>query len=149
MDLRGEGVLPAPPDKVMAYVGDLSTYPDWLGIVLAVRVDVADPVNEPAWLVDLGARLGPLKKSKRVRMVRTVLTDNTVRFERQEQDDREHSPWVLDGHVARAPAPAAESPGATLTMHLHYGGSAWLPGLELLLNEEVRRATGRLARLVG
>lgn len=143
MDLRGEGVLPAPPDRVMAYVGDLATYPDWLGIVLTARVDLEDPVNEHAWLVDLGARLGPLKKAKRVRMVRTVLTDDAVRFERQERDDREHSPWVLDGRVAPDPA------GARLAMHLHYGGSRWLPGLELLLNEEVRRATGKLARLVG
>lgn len=137
MDLRGEGVLAASPERVMAYVADLSTYPQWLGIVLDATA------QDDAWLVDLGARVGPFKKAKRVRMVRTVCTDVVVRFERAEADGRQHSPWVLDGRVD------PEGEGTRLAMHLHYGGSKWLPGLDLVLREEVRRATGRLAALLG
>lgn len=137
MDLTGEGVLPAPPEVVLPVVADLSTYPQWLGIVLAATSDGPD-----AWLVDLGARLGPLRRSKRVRMVRVDGALGVVRFERQEGDGRDHSPWVLQATVEPQEA------GTRLTMHLHYGGSRWLPGLDLVLREEIRRATGRLSKLV-
>lgn len=140
MDLRGEGFLPAAPERVLPYVADLGTYPQWLGIVLGASALEGEAA---AWLVELGARLGPIKRSKRVRMVQTVCDQGAVRFERSETDGRPHSPWVLDGRVE------PEGDGSRLVMHLHYGGSKWLPGLDLLLQEEVRRATGRLARLVG
>lgn len=113
-------------------MADLTTYPQWLGIVQAVTPD------GDAWVVELGARLGPFKRTKRVRIVRTACDAAYVRFERAELDGREHSPWVLSAEVR----PAGE--GTELTMHLHYGGSAWLPGLDLVLAQEVRRAGARL-----
>ncbi|MDQ1446364.1 MAG: hypothetical protein QOI20_2828 [Acidimicrobiaceae bacterium] len=140
MDLTGEGVVPAGLEAVFAYVADLATYPRWLGIVQTAD---PEPDRDPAWRVDLGARLGPLRKTKRVRMVRVACRPSShVRFERVEQDGRDHSAWVLTADLL------PEGSGTRLCMHLHYGGGRWLPGLDLLLREEVRRATGRLSLLV-
>lgn len=133
MDLSATAELTAPPERVLAEVADLQTYPHWLGIVHDAR-----PEGEATWVVELGAKLGPFKRTKRVRMARTALDGATARFERRELDGREHSPWVLAATVQAAPA------GSRLTMHLHYGGTAWLPGLDLVLAQEVRRAGSRL-----
>jgi len=133
VDLKASATLAVPHDRVLAEVADLGTYPHWLGIVHA-----AEPAADRAWSVELGARLGPFKKTKRVRMVRTVHDVNHVRFERAELDGRAHSPWVLAAEVR----PVGD--GTHLAMHLHYGGSAWLPGLDLVLAQEVRRAGSRL-----
>jgi uncharacterized protein YndB with AHSA1/START domain len=136
VDLTATTVLAATPERVFAEVADLATYPRWLGIVQA-----AEPVADgEAWSVELGARLGPFRRTKRVRMVRTVCDQPVaVRFERVEDDGRAHSPWVLRADLAPTGA------GTELTMHLHYGGSGWLPGLDLVLGQEVRRAGARLA----
>jgi hypothetical protein len=127
------GVVPA-----FGYVQDLTTYPQWFTIVDRV---VPEPTGE-GWAVDLAARLGPLKRTKRVRMVRCVLepTARRVVFERHELDGGSHSPWVLSASVAES------VPGCDLTMHLHYGGLGWVPGLDLILREEARRAGARLER---
>ena len=122
----------------------MDTYPDWLGIVLAATPALPDRADEgPAWFVDVGARLGPLRRSKRVRMVR-VEDDppSAVRFARRETDGRQHSPWVLVASLA----PAGD--GCELEMSLHYGGSGWLPVVDSILAAEIRRAAGRLARRV-
>lgn len=135
--MTGTAELAATPERVFAEVADLSTYPGWLGIVHA-----AEPVGEGAWAVELGARLGPWRRTKRVRMARTVCDaiSGAVRFERAELDGREHSAWVLEARVA------ATERGSALTMHVHYGGAAWVPGLDLVLRQEVRRAAARLQR---
>jgi uncharacterized protein YndB with AHSA1/START domain len=139
VDTTGTARLPAPPERVFAEVADLGTYPQWLGIVRAV-----DPDGE-AWVVELGARVGPLRRTKRVRMARTVhQPPERVRFERAELDGRPHSPWVLEAVVTPAGAD-----GSLVAMHLHYGGSKWLPGLDVVLHQEVRRAGGRLAARMG
>jgi hypothetical protein len=33
-------------------------------------------------------------------------------------------------------------------MQLHYGGTAWIPFLDRILQDEIRRAGGRLERLL-
>lgn len=143
MDLSGTAHLPAPPARVFEEVVDLGRYPTWLSIV---RVAVPDPPVPgdpgPAWLVDLGARVGPFSKTKRVRMALVAhRAPKRARFERAETDGRSHSPWVLEAELT----PDADGEGTVLRMHLHYGGAAWLPGLDLVLAQEVRRAGGRLA----
>lgn len=138
MDLTATASLAVPPERVMAEVADLAGYPHWLGIVHRAEAEAGGE----AWRVELGARLGPFRRTKVVRMVRTALDGRTARFERRELDGRAHSPWVLAATVAPTPA------GCELAMHLHYGGGAWLPGLDLVLGQEVRRAGSRLqARL--
>lgn len=140
MDIEGTVVLDAAPDRVFTEVADLATYPHWLGIVHdAVSVPAHDQDPGPAWSVELGARLGPLRRTKRVRMVRTEqVVPELVRFERSEHDGRDHSPWVLTAEVG------PDGTGSVLVVRLHYGGSGRVPGIEALLREEIRKAGSRL-----
>lgn len=145
MDLSGTARLPAPPARVFEEVVDLGTYPAWLSIVRSAVPDRPVPGDPgPAWRVELGARVGPFSKTKRVRM---ALVDHCApkraRFERAEVDGRSHSAWVLSAELA--PDGDTDGGGTRLRMDLHYGGPAWLPGLDLVLGQEIRRAGGRLA----
>jgi uncharacterized protein YndB with AHSA1/START domain len=137
---------PHPPAEVFAWVEDLERYPEWLDIVpRATQAEPAEGDDGPAWVVDLRGRLGPLARSKRLRMVRREhQPPDHVVFERREVDGRHHSPWVLRATVA------TQSGGSRLTMHLHYGGGLWGPVLERLLTDEIERSRPRLlARLDG
>jgi hypothetical protein len=136
VDLEASVTLKASPERIYAEVCDLSTYPEWLGIVLE-----AEPDGDGAWYVDLGARIGPVKAAKRVRMVRVAHDAPAhARFERRELDNDEHSAWVLDATVT------ADS---ILTMQLHYGGALFVPGLDKILGAEVDKAGERLADRLG
>jgi hypothetical protein len=140
VDLRSFAELDWPPAAVFAEVRDLSGYPEWLGIVHRVTVDRPADAAPSAWLVHLGARIGPLRRSKQVRMRRTADEPvSLVRFERAETDGRPHSPWVLTARIEPA------GWGARLSMDLHYGGRAWLPVVELALRQEIVRAGPRLS----
>jgi len=124
----------SPQALLAAVVRDLATYPHWLDIV-----GRAEQVEEGEWSVDLRSQLGPLRRTKRLRMVRTLDDPAHVRFERSETDGRQHSPWELD---------AALDPlggGTRLSMRLHYGGSLWVPLLDRLLRDEIERSKPRLA----
>ncbi len=140
MDVRAELDAPCEPAVLFAHVDDLSRYPAWLDIVARAEVAEAAPADAgPAWTVDLRGRLGPLARSKRLRMVRTEHDPpRSVAFERRERDGRSHSPWVLRASVE----PSRD--GSRLTMHLHYGGSLWVPVLERLLGDEITRSRDRL-----
>jgi hypothetical protein len=142
VDLYGSAELGHAPARVFAAIADLSTYPQWLGIVLEVReAEPHEADTGPAWFVDLGARLGPLRRTKQVRMVRVVHEPETrVRFERHEHDGREHSAWVLAGAVD----PLDDVSSCRARMDLHYGGAGWIPGLDRILRQEIRRAPRRL-----
>lgn len=125
---------PHPPEAVFHWVEDLERYPGWLDIVPRATAS-----EDGAWLVDLRGRLGPLARSKRLRMVRTRHeAPTTVRFERAELDGRQHSRWVLEAFVAPVDG------GSRLTMHLHYGGSLLGPVVERLLGDEIERSRSRL-----
>lgn len=158
MDVVAELVAPCPPAELYHWVEDLDRYPQWLEIVTrSVRLD------DDTWEIDLRGRLGPLARSKRLQMVRTVHDGASVRFERSEQDDRDHSPWVLDvtvtpaGHRAKADDSTQADDGqgdgsrnvcSELRMHLHYGGRLFGPVLERLLRDEIERSRERLLALV-
>lgn len=134
------------PDALFSTVADLSTYPTWLDIVAAADpVAVADADPGPAWSVVLRGQLGPLRRSKRLRMVRSVDQPPTkARFERRELDGREHSPWVLEATIEPPPATADE---VLLTVRLHYGGSLWVPILDRVLRDEIERSRPRLVEV--
>lgn len=133
-------------DVLFAVIEDLSTYPSWLEIVDRVQPAEAAPGDlGPAFSVDLRGQLGPLRRSKRLRMVRTLHdAPHRVRFERTEVDGRSHSPWIMDG-VLRAVADG----GLELEIRLHYGGSLWMPLMDRVLADEIERSRPRLLRLVG
>jgi hypothetical protein len=125
---------PVAAERLFAWVEDLGRYPQWLDIVPR-----AEPVDGGAWLVDLRGRLGPLARSKRLRMVRTAHRSPLhARFEREELDGRSHSPWVLDAAVEETET------GSRLTMRLHYGGGLFGPVLEKVLGDEIERSRPRL-----
>jgi hypothetical protein len=142
MDVTASLDAPCPGAQLFELVDDLSTYPQWNGLVHSA---VAEPGADAAWDVQLRARLGPLARSKRLRMVRTLrdAENFTVTFERDQADGRNHSPWVLAATVV-------EHDGvSTLTMHLHYGGSLWTGGaLEKVLAEQITSGRERLLQLV-
>jgi uncharacterized protein YndB with AHSA1/START domain len=135
---------PCGAERVFAAVADLADYPDWLSIVN--RAQPAEPApadGGPAWLVELRGRLGPLARSKRLRMVRTVVdAPHHLRFERRELDGRAHSPWILDAEVE------PRDGGSRLTMRLHYGGAFGGATLERMLAAEIEDSHPRLLALL-
>ncbi len=142
MDITASLEAPCAAAVLFELVDDLSTYPQWNGLV---HTAVAEPGDEPVWDVELRARLGPLARSKRLRMVRTVRDAEayTVTFERDQADRRNHSPWVLAATIVE------HSGLSTLTMYLHYGGSLWTGGaLERALADQITSGRERLLQLV-
>jgi len=145
VDVHATLTAPCSADRLFAFVDDLGKYPAWMD--LAHRVQPADEVEgaPPAWQVELRARVGPLARSKRLRMQRTVhdTVAHRVVFERAEADGRSHSPWVLEAAVVEADG------ASTLQMHLHYGGSLWTGGvLERVLADQITSGRDRLHQLV-
>jgi hypothetical protein len=139
VDVTADLAAPCSPTDLLSWVADLGRYPEWLSIVTkATPADALPGDGGPAWLVDLRGRLGPLARSKRLRMVRTSLDDDRAVFERSEADGRSHAPWVLEATVA----PAED--GSRLVMHLHYGGALWGPVLERMLGDEIEKSRPRL-----
>ena len=145
VDMAASMVAPCGTDVLFAEVEDLSRYPDWLTIVPRAEPTTRDATDPgPVWMVELRGRMGPLARSKRLRMVRTVHEPlRQARFERRELDGREHSSWVLDAVVR----PADES-SSILEMSLHYGGPFGGGLIEKLLREEIEASRPRLAERV-
>lgn len=138
MDIEADLEAPCPPGDLFAWVSDLARYPQWLEIVTE-----ADPVDADTWAVDLRGRMGPLARTKRLRMVRTeCVTPTSVVFERDEVDERDHSPWRLAVQIRETPQ------GSHLHMHLHYGGGLFQPVIERVLKDEIEQSRHRLLALV-
>jgi hypothetical protein len=127
-------------EDLRVWVGDLGRYPEWLTIV--PRAESEQGSDPRAWAVELRAKVGPIARSKRLRMVRTVDEPGHIRFEREETDGRSHSPWVLDAVLEPSDA------GARLTMGLHYGGSLGAGLFERLLSDEIDASKETLRSLV-
>jgi hypothetical protein len=133
--------LDAPCELVAPWIEDLGRYPAWMPLVS--HADREPGAGAPAWAVELTGRIGPLARSKRLRMVRTVHEPGRiVRFERAEQDGRTHSPWTLEAVLRPTPN------GSRVEVHLAYGGGLFGPVLERLLGEQVGEARTRLSAVV-
>lgn len=149
MDLSASLEADCTPEALFEWVDGLDTYDRWLEIV--PRTSDAGPMEGdpgPAWHVTLRGRLGPLARSKRLRMVRTEHrppvgdTPGRAVFERREVDGRDHATWRLTATVDGTPT------GSRLVMELHYGGSLWVPLLDRLLTSEIDASRRRLRALV-
>jgi len=142
MDISLETALDATPAAVLAEVSDLPGYPIWHGMVKRVDAD------GDGWLVDLGARLGPFTRTKRVRMVRSDDEGGgpgQVRFVRAERDRADYGEWEMLAAVE----PATGDGPCTLRFRLRAEGSSPLIGvLEPLLRAETERSADRLRRLL-
>ncbi len=134
----------AAPNVVFRHIADLAAYPAWLPLVHEAVADDAVDAAEPAWEVELRARVGPFARSKRLRMARTEIEhDRLVVFERAEIDGRDHARWALQAELTET------ATGTRVTMHLAYDGALWTAGLlERVLDEEVRRGRAGLVALV-
>lgn len=135
--------LDASAATVFGILDDLGTYPQWLDIVTRSELtESAAGEAGPAWYVTLRAKVGPLARSKRLRMVR-VLSDPAThaRFERAELDSRSHSPWLLDVHIV------GDGP-CDVTVELSYEGRLWIAPLGAILGSQAESAVPRLQALV-
>jgi uncharacterized protein YndB with AHSA1/START domain len=141
VEITAEVELDAAPERVRALIADLDQYPQWLSIVAK-----ADPVTAAAgrdtWAVELRAKVGPLARSKRLRMVRTIDEVEHLRFERAEDDGREHAQWTLDAHLL------STGSGTHLRMVLQYSGGFGGGIVERLLAEEIDRSRMRLRAML-
>jgi hypothetical protein len=143
MEMTSALDTPCDPERLWAAVADLADYPGWLSIVARAEPTDAAGDEGPAWAVELRGRLGPLARSKRLRMVRTVAdAPHHLRFERRELDGRAHSAWVLDAVITGGPG------AGRLTMTLHYGGTLGGATLERLLSAEIDQSRPRLLALL-
>ncbi len=143
MDVHASLEAPCAPDELFRFVDDLTQYPNWVDLVH--RASAVADASGPVWQIELRARIGPLARSKQLRMRRT--THDTVGhvavFERDEVDGRRHAPWVLRADVTQVPG------GSSLQMHLHYGGALWTGGvLERTLADQITNGRARLQSLV-
>lgn len=144
METRATVTLAAPAAVVYDAIADLGGYPAWSRIVHSVESAGCGDGDGPAWTVDLRAGVGPLTRSKRLRMVR-VVDDRPSRcvLERRELDGRQHSVWRLSCEVLD------RGDTAELAMHLHYGGRLWTGGaLQRILDQEITDAARRLRSLI-
>ena len=139
MDLKASVDLDASPDRVRPLVATLDCYPEWLSIVAK-----AQPLEGPvdAWAIELRAKVGPLSRSKQLRMVRTVDDPLHLRFERIELDGRTHADWTLDVLLR------SEGAQTELIMELHYGGGFGGGVVERLLASEIEESRRRLRALL-
>lgn len=139
MDITATLDVSCPTDRIRPWICDLDRYPEWLSIVPTATAEANDP---SAWSVELRAKVGPIARSKKLRMVRTIDEPNHVRFERSENDGRSHSPWVLDASLTPVDA------GSRLTMQLHYGGTFGAGLFQRLLEDEIENSKESLRALV-
>lgn len=144
MQQRFTIAVDAPPERVFPLVADLKHYPELLDIVHGVTLEPGETSDDdaPSWTVTLRAKLGPLARSKRLRMERTTHEPvSSVRFERRERDGRDHSDWTLEATVRPTEA------GTTVTMTLDYGGRLWTAALKGVLESQVAAARENLRLL--
>lgn len=151
MLLRASLITTASPDSVLAYVANLDDYPSWMSLVHSTHREAG--AVPPAWSVELRARVGPLARSKRLRMVRTeylVGEFSRIVFERSETDGRRHAAWRLEVTVgpARNSDAAAGSASTELAMVLSYDGRFFVSVVESVLRQNVEAGRNRLAELL-
>jgi hypothetical protein len=133
----------ASADALFEQVATLDRFPAWMRLVHRVE-DLEPDAGRPAWRVELRARIGPFARSKQLRMVRTEFEPGRrVRFERIQDDDRDHAEWILMATVVPGDG------GASVVTELTYSGGLWGTGvLQRVLDDEIRRGKAALSVLV-
>jgi carbon monoxide dehydrogenase subunit G len=130
--------VPAALDEVRPFVEDLASYPTWMPMVHNVSALASD-----VWSVELRAKVGVFARSKMLRMRRSINEENVIVFERDEDDGRQHSPWVMRVSIT----PSAS--GTNVTIDLSYGGTLWSAGiLDRVLASQVDAGKAGLVRAV-
>jgi hypothetical protein len=146
MELSATLRTTATVNAVLEYVRDLDRYTEWMPLVH--RAEPESGSQPAAWSVELRARVGPFARSKRLRMVRTVMDVGGVAsparivFERRELDGRAHAQWRLS--VVVSPT----SGGTELTMHLSYDGRFFVSVVETILRQHIDEGRTRLSAML-
>ena len=146
MELSATLRTTATVNAVLEYVRDLDRYTEWMPLVH--RAELESGSQPAAWSVELRARVGPFARSKRLRMVRTVMDVGGVAsparivFERRELDGRAHAQWRLS--VVVSPT----SGGTELTMHLSYDGRFFVSVVETILRQHIDEGRTRLSAML-
>ena len=146
----------ASAEALFTVVSDLTTFPDWIDLVHRVEPITAtngSSTEHPEWWVTLRAQLGPLARSKRLRMARTVHVrpdpagggPGRVRFDRSETDGRNHAAWTMEVTVHPIDGGTLRS---RADCRLHYGGSLWTGLLDGQLDTTADRSADALRALV-
>jgi hypothetical protein len=154
MQTRVELIAPCAPGELFFHVSELDRYPQWMGGLVHQAQPLEDgDAHLPAWWVELRSRLGPLARSKKLRMVRTELVEESLAvFERRETDGRNHSTWRLRAQVtALEPIEVGGSwtEQSRLDMTLTYEGGLWTGGiLEKVLQDQIERGRAELLRIL-
>jgi hypothetical protein len=135
----------APLESVLAWVCDLSVFPQWTRVLHRVEEEPS-PVDSPrAWQVELRGKIGPFARSKRLRMVQVPTSEpGHLRFERRELDGVDHGVWRLDVRVHQV-HPSAR---CDLSAVFEYEGRLWSGAIERLLRDEIDSSKRRLTDLV-
>jgi hypothetical protein len=138
VDIRVDVNLPCSAKELLPFIDDLAQYPSWMGLVHTVV-----PEGEGVWQVELRGKIGPFARSKRLRMIQVETSEpHHIRFERQENDGRSHSDWVLDAQVTEVGS------ASTLNMTLQYSGRLFSSVVERALHDEIETSKQRLRKLV-
>jgi hypothetical protein len=138
VDIRVDVNLPCSAKELLPFIDDLAQYPAWMGLVHTVV-----PEGEGVWQVELRGKIGPFARSKRLRMIQVETSEpHHIRFERQENDGRSHSDWVLDAQVTEVGS------ASTLNMTLRYSGRLFSSVVERALHDEIEASKQRLRELV-
>lgn len=154
METSAEMTASCTPGELFAYVADLEKYPQWLGGLVHAADRAGDSEDgAPVWRVELRSRLGPMARSKTLRMVRTEFVPEQVAlFERAEIDGRQHATWRLRAEVmplSRLQGSSASTERSRLLMTLTYEGSLWTGGLlERVLRDQIEAGRDRLSEIL-
>jgi Polyketide cyclase / dehydrase and lipid transport len=148
MEIIRKLVAPVDAPTLFSYVDDLGAYERWMPLIHDVEPIEVGSGEIPAWTVELRAQVGPFARSKRLRMERTIHhVDQLAVFERNENDGRSHSSWVLRAELTSIEGDATHT---ALTMSMSYDGSLWSGAvLQRVLDDQVRQGSEALLALVG
>ena len=146
--VSSEIVIDAPLLSVLPFVDALDAYPSWMTLVHQAKL-VDNCLDQ--WNVELRARVGPLARSKRLLMKKTVseVSEGSrsarIVFERREIDGRQHAQWTLTIDLKTLKS----SSSTRVDVELFYNGGLWTAGiLERVLADSISSGRDRLRHIV-
>jgi hypothetical protein len=151
IDTSVSGLTTAPRDEIFGVLADPTKWPDWIGPVVSVEPHESlsiEPVVGAAWHVEVGVKIGPFKKTSRVRieLVDVVAGEYAIfrRVERQFNDEgAQNAPAPLLEFDVRLTEQDASGLMLVATS-LRFDGK-FPPGVESIVTNEMRRTIDRLS----
>lgn len=149
MNVEADFEAPCPPELLFSIVEDLAEISPWLDLLGdAVPCSPAQGDIGPAWDSTFAIKLGPLTKTKDVRLVRIVhKAPSEVVYERHEvpvegRDPSQIAMWRLTLKVRPVDS------GSRLDVHVFYGGDALGDMAEGILTKELKKSRPALLKEV-